>query len=86
MPRASKKTRRVPTNVTPIAVDVRAASRIIGFSVATLNGWRTKGGGPPFVKAGRSVRYRLIDLETWMADRVVANTGEVAARRALSQS
>lgn len=81
MPRANKETRRIPTNVTPIAVDVRGASQYTGFPVATLNGWRTKGGGPPFVKINRSVRYRLVDLENWLADRVVNSTAEVAAQR-----
>ncbi|MCX4238984.1 helix-turn-helix transcriptional regulator, partial [Paraliomyxa miuraensis] len=62
----------------PIAVDVRGASTITGFPVATLNGWRTKGGGPPFAKINKSVRYRVVDLEKWMADRVVSSTAEVA--------
>lgn len=66
----------------PIAVDVRGASTITGFPVATLNGWRTKGGGPPFAKINKSVRYRVVDLEKWMADRVVSSTAEVAAKRA----
>ncbi|MCX4240214.1 helix-turn-helix transcriptional regulator [Paraliomyxa miuraensis] len=64
----------------PIAVDVRGASTITGFPVATLNGWRTKGGGPPFAKINKSVRYRVVDLEKWMADRVVSSTAEVAAK------
>ena len=75
-----KKTEKITPM--PSAVDVRGASTITGFSVQTLNAWRVKGGGSPFVKAHRAVRYRLADLEKWMADRVVSSTAEVAANRA----
>ena len=64
----------------PIAVDVRGASRITGIPVATLTGWRVKGGGPPYCKAGRAVRYRVAVLEQWLRDREVASTAEHAAR------
>jgi predicted DNA-binding transcriptional regulator AlpA len=35
---------------------------------------RMKGDGPPFYKIGRSVRYRLSDVEAWLAERVRTNT------------
>ncbi len=30
-----------------------------------------RGEGPPFVKIGRSVRYRLIDLDAWLEQRTM---------------
>lgn len=33
----------------------------------TLERWRHTGGGPPFVKIGRRVCYKLTDLDTWLA-------------------
>lgn len=38
-------------------------------SRALLRKWRRLGGGPPFVKLGRSVRYRELDLEKWLGER-----------------
>lgn len=38
-----------------------------GITEATLQGWRTRGGGPPFVKAGHYVRYRPEDVREWLA-------------------
>lgn len=38
-------------------------------SVATLETWACRGGGPPFLKRGRWVVYRLADVEAWLAER-----------------
>jgi predicted DNA-binding transcriptional regulator AlpA len=43
---------------------------------------RTSGlNAPKFVKMGRVVRYRVSDLEEWIAARVVGSTSEVEARQ-----
>lgn len=47
------------------------AAEILGLSPATLACWRSIGKGPPFVKCGQAVRYRLKDLELWLDRRVV---------------
>ena len=39
------------------AVDVHEASQITGTPVATLETLRVRGGGPEFIKRGKSVRY-----------------------------
>ncbi len=42
---------------------------MIGISPRTLQGWRLKGVGPAFVRAGkRNIRYRLEDIEAWAAE------------------
>jgi DNA-binding transcriptional MerR regulator len=38
----------------------------LNVSVRTLQAWRVRGGGPPFVCAGRARRYRRRDLLEWM--------------------
>jgi hypothetical protein len=39
-----------------------------------------KGGGPPFVKIGRLVRYRVRDLEDWIASNRYENTAQFKAK------
>ena len=45
-----------------------------------LEGWRYKGGGPPYIKMSigkrGSIRYRIEDIETRIADRRVHHTSE----------
>ena len=43
------------------------AAAYCGLSKSTLEKWRVFGGGPLFVRRGRSVFYTLGDLEGWMA-------------------
>jgi hypothetical protein len=35
------------------------------ISVRSLEKWRSLGKGPPFVKIGGCVRYKLTDIEAW---------------------
>lgn len=58
------------------AVDTPTASKVTGLSVATLEKLRVYGGGPAYLKLGKAVRYRVSDLENWMAARVVQSTSE----------
>jgi predicted DNA-binding transcriptional regulator AlpA len=51
----------------------------LGVAAITVRKWRLRGGdaGPPWVKCGpRSVRYRLEDVDAWVARRTVASTSE----------
>lgn len=52
------------------------AAKLLRLSERTLERLRLTGGGPPFVKANRSVRYRESDLEQWIAARVVSSTSQ----------
>jgi predicted DNA-binding transcriptional regulator AlpA len=51
----------------------------LGCSVRTLERYRVSGDGPRFVKIGRLVRYRAIDLDAWLAERVRGSTSEADA-------
>jgi excisionase family DNA binding protein len=33
----------------------------------TIDGWRHRGTGPRYIRFGRHVRYRLADVEAWIA-------------------
>lgn len=47
-----------------------------GLSQRFLEVAAVKGNGPPFIKLGRSVRYRVGDLREWIEARRVASTSQ----------
>jgi predicted DNA-binding transcriptional regulator AlpA len=57
---------------------VAQVSEITGRSISTLEKDRWEGGGPPYVKMGRLVRYRPADVNDWLAERVRRSTSECA--------
>ncbi|MDB5693086.1 MAG: transcriptional regulator [Alphaproteobacteria bacterium] len=63
----------------PTPTDTRGAAEYTGLAVSTLQKLRIFGGGPRYLKLGRAVRYRLEDLEGWLADRTVASTSQPLA-------
>ena len=52
-------------------LDTRQAAELTGISTVTLERWRVDGGGPPYVKLGRLVKYRRVDLDAFMEARLV---------------
>ncbi len=57
------------------------AAAILQVSPQTLANWATTGrGGLPFVRLSkRAVRYRVADVERFLADRTVTSTGQADA-------
>lgn len=53
-----------------------------GRSVRTLQNQRVNGGGIPYLKLGRAVRYRLSDVITWEEARRFSSTSEKEQRKA----
>ena len=45
------------------ALDERLAADVLGMAVQTLRNWRHQSKGPAYLKVGRSVRYRMEDLD-----------------------
>ncbi len=45
----------------------RDAADELNISFRTLQQWRVRGIGPPYLKLGRSVRYDADVLEAWLA-------------------
>jgi hypothetical protein len=51
--------------MTPAVNEIRA-SEYLGTAVQTLRNWRNQRRGPAYVKLGRSVRYLVKDLESYL--------------------
>lgn len=47
--------------------------------LSRITGWRKNGGGPDFVKWGKTVKYRLSDLNRWTEANTFSMTGIRAA-------
>lgn len=56
-------------------VDTAAAARFLALSPHSLECYRSLGGGPPFYKFGKFVRYAVTDLEAWASERRHHRTG-----------
>ena len=55
----------------------REAARLLAFSPRALEAWRTRGGGPRFVRvSARAVRYRRGDLVDWARERLRCSTSD----------
>ena len=52
-------------------VDKVGASEILGCAPRTLDNWRSQGRGPKFIRVGRLCRYKIEDLEKYLAARTV---------------
>lgn len=61
-------------------LDERALAAYLGLTRRAVQAWRLRGGGPKFIKVGRSVRYRPADIEDWLSAREFENTSEATAR------
>ena len=50
----------------------RETSRMLKVASRTMEGWRRRGAGPPFIRLSlRAVRYKREDVEAWLAARTV---------------
>jgi predicted DNA-binding transcriptional regulator AlpA len=47
-------------------VDDKELSRTTGISRRTFQNWRARRTGPPYVRAGRAVRYNLGEVHAWL--------------------
>ena len=55
----------------------KQAADFLLLTPRALQAWRTKGGGPPYVRVGhRTVRYLPADLEAWVGSRRFENTAQ----------
>ena len=70
-PPLESKSARVDRLLTP-----RDAATVLRLSPSWLAKARMLGDGPPYVKLGRSIRYRHGALEQWMKSRVRLSTSE----------
>jgi hypothetical protein len=62
-----------------LLTEVQAAD-LLRLSARTLQAWRSQGAGPPFVRAGRAIRYRRSALLSWTIDNTVVPQQPAAHR------
>jgi excisionase family DNA binding protein len=55
-------------------INTREAAEYLGLTESTLEKWRCYGTGPRFCKVGRSVRYRMADIEKYLTENTKGNT------------
>ena len=53
-------------------------AKLLKTSERTLQGWRLKGGGPDYLKAGALVRYPLSRFKKFEQENLHSNTSEYA--------
>jgi hypothetical protein len=63
------------TPMKKVLVEKQVAA-LLEVSVKTLQGWRYKGGGPPFAKIGRLIRYAESDLEAFVLEKRRTSTSD----------
>ena len=52
--------------MTPEYLTAEQVAQMTGFSTKSLEAYRAKRQGPPFLKIGHSVRYRADDVRAWV--------------------
>jgi predicted DNA-binding transcriptional regulator AlpA len=53
------------------------AAEYLGFTQRALQAWRSRGGGPRYVRiSSRAIRYRRCDLDAWIVERLHKDASE----------
>ena len=66
-----------------IYLTTREAATYSGFAESTLEKARIYGGGPAFCRVGRTIRYRVEDIDAWIsAGRMNSTSGQVISAAA----
>jgi len=66
-------------------LDVREAAELLGISPRTLDGYRSKGVGPNYFRDRKKIKYRLQDIEAYIAENIhvpSAQSTKVAEKQA----
>ncbi len=58
-----------------IAFDERTAARLVNVSQSYLRQLRMAGKGPAYCRLGRTIRYRIVDVEKWLVGHRVETKG-----------
>jgi predicted DNA-binding transcriptional regulator AlpA len=56
-------------------ITTKIAADLLGRHPAVLADWRHQKRGPRYIKIGKSIRYRMSDLENWV-DRHTVDPGD----------
>ena len=52
------------------------AAKLLGVVPKALQAWRTRGGGPVYLKVGRLVKYTQADIDLWLETRRRSSTAD----------
>ena len=63
-------------------LDTEAAAKYLGVAEKTLRNWRAELRGPSYVKFGAAVKYRVRDLDQFIAKHVITPAREDGRERA----
>ena len=61
-----------------LLLNERQAAKSLTVGEKCLQAWRTRGGGPAYIKIGRLIRYRQTDLDNWIEQRKRTSTSDEA--------
>ena len=59
-----------PVDNDRLLTEIQAAD-LLRMSSRTLQAWRGQGVGPPFIRAGRAIRYRRSDVMSWATENTI---------------
>jgi hypothetical protein len=65
------------------ALNENQAAAVLNVSVRTLQAWRVRGGGPPYIKLSRAVRYSHRALRIYQQEHTFTSTTEADAKEPL---
>ena len=51
--------------------DTKGTAEYLHTTDRTMEDWRYRRVGPPFVRVGRHIRYRKVDVDAWLASQTV---------------
>ena len=54
----------------------QAVAKQLNCQIKTMQAWRHRGGGPPFVRVGRLIRYSPDSVQKWIESRTVQSTSD----------
>lgn len=72
-----KQGKQEKTLAEPAVMNTESAAAYLDMRPGTLEIWRSTRRGPPYIKVGRSVRYRRSDLDAWLEQRTYRSAQDV---------
>lgn len=66
----------IPERRAPEYLNTKQLAQRLGLHFHTLEKWRVEGKGPPFIRIGRTIKYRWWEVEKWMNERQFKNTSQ----------
>lgn len=65
----------------PRTMTAPQAAEYVGVSKTMMDDFRSKGGGPRYIKIGRRVLYDVADLDAWIESKKQISTADIPELR-----